>query len=579
MKKMMILAAGFAGIVFAGCTNEELTETAVTPVVEKAGTPIEFGGLKAAVTRADATGESAATLLGNNFVVEGFKGDGTTRTVVFDHYNVNYVDGSANSTLSNTNGWEYVGQAKHANSSVAAQTIKYWDYAQNQYDFVAYSLGTADASQLTVSAIDPATIETKAYTIKGAAADLAGAYIADMVTAYNPADYQQTVTLKFRSLSAKVRIALYETVPGYSVKDVVFYTDTKTTATDGNARLFTTGDNVFNSKGTYTVYYPTTGSANKTKTDYNRAHLSFEADTEGGTEAVKSFGALDNFTGKETAETPDNYLGRNVNEATYAGAVAENYYTTVIPNEDGAELKLKVNYTLVSTDGGGEEINVYGASAKVPAVYAQWTSGYAYTYIFKISNNTNGSTNGIDPETGEPLGPAGLYPITFDAVVTETEDGAQETITTVTEPSITTYTKGKVVTSNENGEYEVGNNIYVVVDNGTTINAGGNVFLYTVTLEAGAAQELTEQAIDNALKNGTFDATAGTHTVTDANGKELVVTESTRLDSGTYIPAADSPTGNQIDVSTAWFTPNVAATYVFRYNVGANNYYKIIIVK
>ncbi len=105
-------------------------------------------------------------------------------------------------------------------------------------------------------------------------------------------------------------------------------------------------------------------------------------------------------------------------------------------------LNLKVDYTLLSTDGSTETITVTGANAKVPKEYASWKSGYAYTYIFKISQNTNGLTN-------PSAGPAGLWPITFDAVVMNDEvDGVQETITTVATPSITTYAKGVVVTGN-----------------------------------------------------------------------------------------------------------------------------------
>ncbi len=556
MKKLLSLAVVLAGIL-ASCTSDDMTSIDNTPV-EKNGTPIEFGGLKAAVTRADATGATAADLLGNNFVVEGVKVKGSSQSVVFDHYNVNYIDGSAHSTLSNTNGWEYVGQTVHANSSVTAQTIKYWDFSQDKYNFVAYSLGTTTG--LTVSAIDPDHLTTAAYTIEGTADKLAGAYIADMVTV-EKANFENVVTIRFRSLSAKIRIGLYETVPGYSVKDVKFYTDVKTAATDDNAYLYTTGaGNTFSNNGKYTVYF-TEG----------RAHLSFTPATSEGTSNLKSYGPLANFSAKELGETTGNiYLGRNASEATFAGLAANNYYTAVTPNESGAELTLKVDYTLVSTDGSGEEIKVYGATAKVPAVYSQWTSGYAYTYLFKISNDTNGSTQGINPETGEPLGPAGLYPITFDAVVTETEDGVQETITTVATPSITTYTKGNVVTTNTDGEYEVGNNIYVVVGDGATaLTVGTDAQLYTVTVESGAAQNITEQSIDNAIANGTYNSTAKTYTVTDANGKKLVVTENDGLSAITAIPAGDSPTGNAITVNGAMFTPAAAGTYVFQYMTAA----------
>lgn len=570
MKKYLFFAAAIALMV--GCADDSVVNSGIETPVNGELRPITFGSYTAATTRADFEDDEAAALLGKNFVVEGVKWDGgsSTKDVVFDHYNVNWVDNTANTTTSNTDNWEYVGQAKHAFGPTGNQVIKYWDYAKSQYDFIAYSKGTAKAvytgtpaaDEVLFTEITPSSIATSAYTIKGKAAELAKCYIADMVTIYRSGtpDYQSTVQFKFRSLSAKVRIALYEIVPGYSVKDVVFYSDAATPAaaastptTTGEAYLFTTGSYVFNDEGTYTVYYPTTGSANTANTDYNKAHLSFEK-VDGGTKTVKSFGKLDdatplpatltNFVGPEGTEASDYYLGRSSNTATYAGDKTKNYYTVVIPNETATELNLKVNYTLVSTDGSGEAIHVTGATATVPAVYGSWKSGYAYTYIFKISQNGNGKTN---PE----VGPEGLYPITFDAVVMNDEvDGIQETITTVADPSITTYAKGEMVT--KNNEYLTGANIYVVVENGTALTVGTNANLYTVTLQDGAAQTINEASVANAIKNG---GAASPFVVTDANGKKMTVTAATGLTAVTSIAAADAPDGNAITINGAKFTP------------------------
>ena len=579
MKKLLFLAAAIT--VMASCTNDSVVGEGNEFPVSGDLKAITFRSSSAATTRTDNTGADAAALLGSNFVVEGVKGDGSAQNTVFDHYNVNWVTNTANTTTSNSSDWEYVAQAKHDHATVAAQSIKYWDYSSSQYDFIAYSKGTATAVydaadydkdvNVLYTKITPATLGTSAYTVKGKAENLAKVYIADLVTAYRdetPSDYQNVVSIKFRSLSAKIRVALYETVPGYSVKDVVFYTDASTPAIDGKAHLFTTGTDVFNEEGTYTVYYPTTGSANKTATDYNKAHISFAAEASTGTATVKDFGALDltnTASDKDVAEAAGKvYLGRFSNAATYAGDKDKNYYTIVIPNETGAVLNLKVNYTLLSTDGSGEVINVTGATAQVPAVYATWKSGYAYTYIFKISQNTNGKTN-------PTIGPEGLYPITFDAVVTETEDGVQETITTVTEPSITTYAKGAIVTTND--EYTAGSNIYVMV-NGATLTAA-NAKLYTVELEAGAAQTINEASVANAIANG---GASSPYVVTDANGKKLTVTDASGLSIVTEIAAGDAPDGNAIAVNAAKFT-GAAGTYAFEYNDGTKKHYKIIKVQ
>lgn len=603
MKKLFYLAAAIT--VMASCTSDNLVDSPNVAQNGESGA-IVFGSTYSGLTRADHYGADAADLLNNNFVVMGMKSNGTIAAAdapVFDHYNVNWVTNTANTTTSNTSDWEYVAQPIHAHTSVAAQSIKYWDYAKSQYDFIAYSKGKAVAvydaddyvagTNVLYTPITPATMTSQsggAYTVKGRAADLAKVYIADLVTAYrdeSPSDYQNVVNIKFRSLSAKVRVALYETVPGYSIQgsSVKFYTydkstDKTTVDASGAAHLYTTGSDVFNEEGTYTVYYPTTGYASSPNggspnTDYNKAHIKFAPET-GGTGNNKAFGPLDDankYVAREVAETSSStdelYIGRSSNEATFAGDDAENYYTIVIPNETGAVLNLKVDYTLISTDGSGEVINVTGATAQVPAVYASWKSGYAYTYIFKISQNTNGLTN-------PSVGPAGLYPITFDATVVETEDGVQETITTVATPSITTYAKGVVVTAND--EYTTSSNIYVVVENGTTLTTT-NAKLYTVTLantlensDPGyvdhAAQDINESSVANALAEG--------GTVTDANKWKMTVTAAAGLTPVTEIAAADSPNGNAITVNGAKFTPSAAGTYVFEYINGTDKYYKII---
>ena len=122
---------------------------------------------------------------------------------------------------------------------------------------------------------------------------------------------------------------------------------------------------------------------------------------------------------------------------------------------------LKIDYTLIPEDGSNGNIEVKNANVVVPTQYVQWKSNFAYTYLFKISDNTNGNTGiiGTDPE--------GLFPITFDAVVVNVaDDKTQETITNFENYSITTYANGsKVVTNNE---YKAGETIYVVKENNSS---------------------------------------------------------------------------------------------------------------
>lgn len=59
--------------------------------------------------------------------------------------------------------------------------------------------------------------------------------------------------MSFRHLTSKVRIALYEIVPGYVINNVQFY-DAEGNEHNGQGTL----SGKFNNNGTLTVYFPTT---------------------------------------------------------------------------------------------------------------------------------------------------------------------------------------------------------------------------------------------------------------------------------------------------------------------------------
>ena len=504
--------------------------------------------------------------------MSGFSGDKSTdaiaTTTVFDNYQVEWKANTAGTTASNTADWEYVGIDAAAPSKITGkQTIKYWNYSAGQYDFIAYSTGdnkivtdkdaTVEAGNVKVSAITaPTKDKPAAYTIEGAAVDLAKCYIADLVTAYNPEQtgkpkFNDRVQFNFRNLATKVRVALYETVPGYSVKDVHFYADDNTAASKDisatAATLYPTPTDKFATSGTLTVTFPTVGTNNISKSDYNKAHVTVAAD-EGKTESSHAFGNLEYKASDDNRlGTGTSYLGTTLPKASYAGESTSDYYQTMLPNEAGSTLTLRVNYTLVSNDGSGEEINVYGAKAIVPAVYAQWKSNYAYTYVFKISDKTNGKTGLGDKD------PEGLFPITFDAVVTDVMNGTQATVTTVATPSITTYQKGHDPKATD--EYSTANgDIYVMVDGKSDLGTNGQ--LYTVTTSSTAISEAT---VHDALTIG-----AGADGQPSRNG--ITLTKATSEATITAIPGVD---GNDITVTAgtaAKFTPT-AGTYAYAYKL------------
>lgn len=578
MNKFFIAAA--SALALASCSSDDFLGEIQGNEQNGATSAINFGGDTGKITRDPSTGKTAADLLENNFVVVGFKGNKTdaanNEVYAFDHYNVNFKDGSAFSTESNRAGWEYVNQdmnvkgtkpaASLAQGGASQQTIKYWDHSCKYYDFIAFSMGKgAESKYATPTHVDKANLDKAAYTLTGNVNTLSECYISDMKTVEEK-DYNKTsVSMSFRHLASKVRMALFEIVPGYVISDVKFYTDATSTTTDNTEGTLI---GKFNNSGTLTVSFPTTGTANATKEDYNKAHVKFTAtEGENGVLNFKKFGAV-NYKNQAEGTIPEGttYLSQNAAKPSYCGAG----YQNVLPSEGAASaITLRIDYKLTSVDGSNETINVTGATATVPAEYTEWKSGYAYTYIFKISPDTNGSTGGSS---------TGLTAISFDAVVVDDEaNGLQETITTVSDNSFTTYGyKDNKVTTNGN-EYVNGTEIYA-----TVYSAGATVApqkLYTVTLESGATQTINEASVANALEKGSNDTAKKTWTVTDYAGKKMVVTETAGV--ATTVTSVPAGPGYTINVNALKWTgvatdPDTETYYAVEYDNGTKKSYKIV---
>lgn len=550
MNKYFLYAASVLAL--ASCSSDDFLGENSGNGQNAANSVINFGGETGKITRAaDAKEGEAAELLGKNFVLVGFKGSATAAantTYAFDHYNVNYVDGTANKTESNTANWEYVNQnmdVRGANGPLAhkagQQTIKYWDRSCASYDFIAFSMGKGDNDNYaTPTAVDAAKLGTAAYTLSGDAKTLSECYISDMKTVTKNKYSKAAVAMSFRHVTSKVRIALYEIVPGYVINNVRFYD----VATDGESNENGTLFGKFNDNGTLTVYFPTTGTDSIKSVDYNKAHVRFEPTETDGTVPSKVFGKVNyNNQEEDQIKAKQGFLSQTSTEPSYCGNTAKEYLKVLPAEGESQPANLRIDYTLTATDGTGEVINVKGATATIPAKYTEWKPGYAYTYIFKISQNTNGTT-------GKPGEDTGLTAISFDAVVLEDEkNGLQETITTDSDPSFTTYGfKDGKVTANK-GEYEAGTEIYATVhvpgatpkDPATT---EAPQKLYTVSITENPdntnkpAQDINEASVANALKD-TNKQNETTWSVTDANGRVMVVTAATGTTTVTNVPTED----------------------------------------
>ena len=651
MKNYLLMATAIMAM--ASCAND--TDLSVGnsetlgngAIAFNMNTPATTRDVGATTSTTQKTGKSAAEALGSEFIVWGEKNEGSENNagitnltsnsnVVFENYRVQYKESTANTTESNTKDWEYVGITPYNGDGTAPtgesagdestakvspsvytketgkdnkQTIKYWDFGK-QYTFTAVSALQSDIKKQLVKIeknYKESTAATKGYTIElGAGANADKVYVADRqtktVTSKSTSGAAaDAVTLNFRNFMSKIRFGIYETVPGYKV----VITGIKYTKAEGsNAETtHTNSESSTDKKFGIDGQFITVGANTKYKVTYvasgaNQNKAQVELVTKDGettiTPASAAYKETEGTTWLSTSAT--NPVSNVVTAPTYDNynsTSKEGDYTTIMPNPSNeTNMKLQISFKLISEDTG-EVIEFKNSTdevfrtVEVPAAYCQWKSNYAYTYLFKITDKS-----------------AELYPITFDAVVVEDENGTQETITEVSDPSITTMgvKNNKVVTGKN--EYEAGSDIYasVVEYNDTktayetvtlSVASGSeNIALYTVTstnnTKGGAVQEITEASVANCIANGkegtNEDNTSnGVKTVTDLNGYVMTATPVTIGTDGKTAPCIvnEVPTeeGSSATrkLSALKWNGTASTVYAIQYKgTGGKLYYKIV---
>lgn len=565
MKKYIFLAA--SALTLASCSSDDFLGDTPGSTPTSANSAIKFGGDAGKITRATSNEGSPAEMLAGQFKVYGVKiTNGTISHNVFPDY---YVwDVADKNTTSNTSGWEYVGAKDASNLGTGKitltkdQTIKYWDYSATEYRFVAGS--PIDAFEYNTSTDLTTGTHITDVDVTGLAGHIEAnntttalktdpVYIADPVKVVKE-KYKDPVTFSFKRQQSMVRVGIYETIPGYSITDIKFYAyDTDGTtlkASDDNNVILTSatpgyfvgGSNITGTitytgwdtaTPSYTFKYGDTGLIKMKNWYAGKLGNGVEATTSSETTVAKLYG-----TDKDMSTTG---------------------YFTVLPTPTATKpspILIKCDYTL--TDGNtGETIKVTGATAAIPAAFSKWEANTRYTYLFKISDNTNGTT-------GTTTDPAGLYPITFAAAVTASTDAQYGTTTTVTTPSITTYQEGSVV--DKTIEYKTGKPIYATVADETTGtlkdlttggDAVGNVQVYKLSKERTEADLQIAAIVSDEIKPD-----------------NMITTE---------VPTTDTTVGNvTLDAKKHLsFTPTAEAEwYAIQYKYAADTYkYKVVYVK
>jgi hypothetical protein len=273
---------------------------------------------------------------------------GGTQTV-FPGYTVKWISGSAASTTTNSNGWEYVAQQ----TSGDEQTIKYWDMGAKAYRYFAVTGELNGANGPTGPNTPDEANKPYEFTMPADVSSTAGMnatpYFSKLwFSTGNVADYRdkqfgKPVTLEFLKPFARVRFLYKYSTPreGFKMTDQKFRpTDDVSAADDVKVKIAR--------KGTVTVHYPTEGTATKewytVVVDDNKS-TRLEAFTE-------------DFD-------PDN--------DTKVYNTCDNGWYWVLP------IISQGSYTLTV------KVNNNDRAVTVPAEYMTWLPGYSYTYIFKVT--------------------------------------------------------------------------------------------------------------------------------------------------------------------------------------------------
>lgn len=119
------------------------------------------------------------------------------------------------------------------------------------------------------------------------------------------------------------------------------------------------------------------------------------------------FGELTNFSQAQNNESGDAFIGRSANQATVTDCI------TITPETKFGELYFAASFSLVSTDGSGEVINIKGASVTIPEGALEYRSGCNCKILFNI----------CEVSTRGDLEPNGIYQLRAEIIYETIEGG------------------------------------------------------------------------------------------------------------------------------------------------------------
>lgn len=452
MKKSVLFAV--ATMALASCSSDGLVNNSSSGGSEA---PIAFSVEKKNITRA-ASFESMGHY---NFGVWAYKvKKDDTQLVsqkVMDNYLVGYSNGtnigydnskvvestweaSTDTVADHVSPWfyEYLGKGEYDYNGDAGfykasqkeymsvndnQYLRYWDLAYTNTNFYAYA--PYRSAGVTFD-------ETNKKITVAHSAQTAG-YDDPSLQEFMYAGAQATnaelkdVKLQFKHLGAQVNLRFYESVRGYRVEIIdVIGNDANGDPTGIQATPATKSGDTYTKADYYTtcgatIDYSTiktpTATVNHTGATTTQANLKF---TIPGTS-----NGLTNIPAPVTGKTY-NVIPEAVTTGTQTYATSPTvYYPVAQPTGSEVGFTFHVSYKLIAEDNG-EEITVKDARVYVPAksgsdFIAAWQPNTRYTYTFKITESSTGSTSPTNPDINTPDVPTTpqVYPIVFDGATIE----------------------------------------------------------------------------------------------------------------------------------------------------------------
>ena len=228
-------------------------------------------------------------------------------------------------------------------------------------------------------------------------------------------NYRSDVQLNFKHLNSRIRIVFYEDIAGYDVKMIALNQNAGVIAVpahyNSDTGVYTYADNTLAKTASATINFSNIAAPVLTIPTASSYYVGSAGDAIDANIKDKAlvFAAP---VATALSENRTTALNLHVPNEYYS---AHTYYG--IPHNSSCGLTFRVSFVLTSETG--EKITVSNAGVFVDAQNCVWEAGKNYTYVFKITKNTNGTTAPTTPTVDPNPGDKALYPIVFDGITVD----------------------------------------------------------------------------------------------------------------------------------------------------------------